>query len=201
MTPTRPSRRLAPLAPFALLLLLGACAGLRPPSVQPMSSMSADGTNGGTNGGGPPESAAAASAGKDDDDDDGHGLLLTLLLYLPNRVIDLFDVARFGVDVGPGIGVHVQATEMLQAKALTSTSVGAGLQTLRHSPVHVGARAGLGVGPVEGTADIGDWYQSPADVRVELYALLVGAHVAIEPVEILDAVLGFLFIDLAGDDL
>jgi len=116
-------------------------------------------------------------------------------------VLDLFDLVRFGVDVGPGIGVHLQATDALQAKVLTSTSVGVGYQTLRHSPIHVGARSGAALGPADMTADVGDWYQSPGDIRVEAYALLVGAHVVVEPFEILDAILGFVFIDLKGDDL
>lgn len=177
------------LAVLALLSLAG-CASVR---------ASAEGTNGGGSAEtAPPKSAAAEDSA---DDDEGHGILMTLLLYLPNRVIDLFDVVRFGVDVGPGIGVHLQATDALQAKAITSLSAGVGLQSLRHSPIHVGSRAGLGVGPVEGSAELGDWYQSPADFRVEAYALLVGAHVAVEPVEILDAILGFLFIDLEDDDL
>ena len=144
---------------------------------------------------------AAGEEPEKDDEDEGHGLLVTLLLYLPNRVIDLFDVVRFGVDVGPGIGLHLQATDALQAKAISSASVGVGLQTLRHLPVHVGTRSGVGAGPIEVSAEAWDWHLSPGDFRVEFYVLLVGAHVAVEPFEIVDALAGFLFFDPQDDDL
>ena len=83
---------------------------------------------------------------------------------------------------------------------MTRTYVGVGYQTLRHSPVVAGAEAGVGVGPLALKADPGGWYRSSTDVRVGVHAAIVGAHVAVEPVEILDAVLGFLFIDIKGDD-
>lgn len=186
-----------------LLLLISAagCASVRPApnGGDPAPAPSAGGaTKGPAKGDGARDGAGTVSG---EDDDDGHGVLGSILLYLPNRVIDVFDVARFGVDVGPGIGVEAQVTELLQARLISSLAVGVGLQTLRHSPIRTGAEAGFGVGPVGGTAEAGSWYRSPADVRVGLHAAVVGAHAAVEPVEILDLVLGFLFIDIKDDDL
>jgi len=129
------------------------------------------------------------------------GTLKTILLYLPNRVLDLFDVLRFGVNVGPGVAAQAKATDAASATFVSRTSAGAGLQGLRHLPVMFGVEAAAGVGPITGggTAGVG-WYQSPTDVRLELHPLLAGAHAAVDPVEIADFLLGFLTLDLRDDD-
>jgi len=152
-----------------------------------------------------PQEADAAKPAEDTTppaaEDAGRGLLTTVVLYVPNRVLDLFDVARAGVDVGPGIGVDLQVTKLVQARALSTLALGIGLQTLRHMPFRAGPEAAVGLGPLGGDAELGGWYRSPGDIRVGLHALLVGAHVAVEPVEILDFVLGFVLIDIKDDDL
>lgn len=146
-----------------------------------------------------PKSPATA-AGKEAKPEESRSILTHVLLYVPNRVVDVLDVVRAGVSVGPGIGVDAQVTEPVSVVAMTRTYVGAGYETLRHSPIVAGAEAGLGVGPATLEAEAGGWYRSNADVRVSLHALLVGGHVAVEPVEILDAVLGLVFIDIRDDD-
>jgi hypothetical protein len=134
------------------------------------------------------------------DEEGGHGVLWAVLMYIPNRVIDIFDVARFGVDVGPGIGIDGEATDALQARAIAQTSVGAGFQSFRHMPIQTGTQSALGVGPVSSDMQLGGWHRSPTDFRLGAHAVLVGAHAAIDPVEIADFVLGFLFIDIRDDD-
>jgi len=125
----------------------------------------------------------------------------TILMYLPNRVFDLFDVVRFGVDVGPGIGGQLKATDAAQLQFVSRASVGAGLQGLRHLPVQASNESGAGVGPIDLTPTAGfNWFESPTDVRVFAHALLVGAHVAIDPVEIADFVTGLVLIDIRDDD-
>ena len=130
------------------------------------------------------------------------GFLWGVAMYLPNRVRDLFDVVRFGINLGPGFGVQAKATEFVQAVAISRLSVGVGLQGLRHLPVYASGEGALGVGPLtaDATAGLG-WFQSWTDFRLELHALLAGAHVAVDPVEIVDFVLGFVVIDIREDDL
>lgn len=136
-----------------------------------------------------------------EDEDEGRSLLTSALLYVPNRVFDVFDIVRVGVDVGPGFGGSAQVTTAARAAYLNRLSVGVGLQTLRHLPVKAAADVELGAGPVGGSASPGlGWYRSPADIRVEVHPLLAGAHVAVEPLEITDLVLGFLGFDLSDDD-
>jgi hypothetical protein len=125
----------------------------------------------------------------------------TILLYLPNRVLDAFDMARAGVNVGPGIGGQVKATDAGELVFLSRLSAGVGLQGLRHLPVYASSESVVGAGPVEAGGDMGfGWYQSSTDIRVEAHPLLAGAHVAVDPVEILDFVAGLFTIDIREDD-
>jgi hypothetical protein len=139
----------------------------------------------------------AASAGDGD-----RSVLAGVLLYVPNRILDLGDLFRLGVDVGPGVGFDLQATRLVQVKLLSRLSVGVGYQTLRHLPVKASADAAFGVGPVGGSPSGGlGWYRSPTDVRLELHLLVLGAHVAVDPVEWVDLPLGLVGLDPAHDDL
>lgn len=177
----------------SILLLLGACGSLRPHVATPSDAPGAVLA--------PQEEEIASGDASEGDDDESRGLGTHVLLYLPNRVLDLFDVARVGVDVGPGLGIELKATEAVQAMALTTFAIGVGFQGLRHLPFRVGSEAAFGVGPLGGTAEIGGWYRSPTEFRVGLHLLLVGAHASVDPVEIVDFVLGFLLIDIKDDDL
>jgi hypothetical protein len=180
-------RRLPLAAVLALAMALPACASSRayvsPDTVLPDAFMTV-----------PDEKADEGSTSAVDV---GH----TILMYIPNRFLDLFDMVRVGVNVGPGIGGQVKATDPVQATFIERMSVGAGLESLRHLPVYGSAESAVGLGPLSSDMNLGlGWYQSPTDVRVEVHALLIGAHVAIDPVEIADFILGFFTIDLRKDD-
>jgi hypothetical protein len=141
-----------------------------------------------------PRAAAAESR-------DGRPFLVGALLYLPNRIFDIGDLFRLGVDVGPGVGIDLQATQLVQLKLLSRLSVGVGYQTLRHLPVKASADAAFGVGPIGGSPAGGlGWYRSPSDIRLEFHLLVLGAHVAVDPVEWIDLPLGLVGLDPAHDD-
>jgi len=134
-------------------------------------------------------------------EEDESSTLGVILLYIPNRIFDLFDVARFGVNVGPGFGLDVRATKWLKAQFISDTSVGVGLQTLRHLPFCVRSQAKLGLAFISTPGmNIFDWYTSDFDLRVELYVLIVGAHVAVEFGEIVDFIGGIFTWDPMHDD-
>ncbi len=156
-------------------------------------------------GGAPPDGAVAEAATEKPApeavaEDESRGFLTHVLLYLPNRVMDLFDVGKAGVDVGLGLGIELKATEYVQAMALTTVAIGVGFQGLRHVPFRVGPEAAFGVGPLGGAAEVGGWYRSPSEFRVGGHLFLVGAHASVDPLEILDFALGFLLIDIQDDD-
>ncbi|MHC4923807.1 MAG: hypothetical protein ACYTG4_06975 [Planctomycetota bacterium] len=131
---------------------------------------------------------ANAQDSVDIEQEDDSSFVGTLVLWLPNRVLDLFDIAK--------------ATDVAQGMFLNLTSVGVGLQTLRSLPAYAGVESAVGAGPlgVDMTAGLG-WDHSPTDVRLEVHPVLAGAHVAVDPVAIVDFILGIFTIDISDDDL
>jgi hypothetical protein len=132
----------------------------------------------------------------------GHARWSTVLLYPVNRVIDLFDVARFGVNVGPGMGIDAQASDLARAAAIYDTSVGVGFQGLRRLPVCARSRSEVALGPVRTppTSALG-WHGQFWDVGLEAYVFLIGAHAYVNPKEFLDFFGGWVGFDPMRDDL
>ena len=141
----------------------------------------------------------------DDSGDEGSGALgvaEAIVFYLPNRLLDFGDVVRFGINVGPGIGLDVQASEAARAAAITDTSVGVGFQTLRRLPVCARSRTLVAVGPVETPSpSLLGWRTRFWDMGGEAHALLIGAHAYVNPLAVLDAAVGILGFDPSEDDL
>jgi hypothetical protein len=190
MRPARPLLAALLVVLLVVLLNVPACAAYRsppPPSPDIVTAI---------------EAQAAAEVTKEGVAIVRSRFFRSVVTYLPNRVMDLFDTVRFGVNVGPGLGAQVKLTAPLQVTAMSRATVGVGLQSLRHLPV-TGGRETTMQGPIAGPGadDALDWHRSPTDLRVELHPLVAGAHVAVDPVELLDFVLGFVGTDLRGDDL
>ena len=116
--------------------------------------------------------------------------------------MDLGDLAGFGVNVGPGFGVDAQATQLAQASYITSVSVGAGFQTLRRLPVCIRTKSKAAAGPaaLESTLQVG-FRTRFWDFGGEVYPLLFGVHVYVNPAEALDLLAGIFIFDPKNDDL
>lgn len=129
-----------------------------------------------------------------------------ILMYIPNRLIDLVDIFRLRVRVGPGAAVHVRATEYLNGYAGTYSSVYVGLPGPRESTA---LRRFAGREQLKGLMMVGvdatdetphhPGY-SDSEFNLGLHVLLVGAEAGIDPVEIGDFFAGFLLFDPKGDD-
>ena len=128
-----------------------------------------------------------------------HSTTAAILLYLPNRLFDLAEIVRFGVNVGPGIGIDAEATGALRAAVMTRGSVGVGYQGLRRFPVSLGVDTYIAVGPFDPGLRMG-WYRSEYDLRVEPHLVLIGFHAAIDLLAIGDFFAGWLMYDLEEDD-
>ncbi|MEW6077869.1 MAG: hypothetical protein AB1724_08660 [Thermodesulfobacteriota bacterium] len=135
-----------------------------------------------------------------------HGFGHKLLLYIPNRILDVFDFVRLRVRVGPGIAVGVRATKPLTLAVGGYTSIYAGLPGPRREPTinlpigienYVGAELSVLDGSNEGRFSPN---YSSTEIGVSVHPLIVGLDLAVDPLEVLDLALGFLFIDLCGDD-
>jgi len=136
-----------------------------------------------------------------------HGFGHKLLFYIPNRILDVFDFMRLRVRVGPGFAVGVRATKLLSAFVGGYSSIYAGLPGPRLAPVvkwPIGLEnyAGVGVSLADATAggNFGPNY-SNTEFEVSVHPLIIGFDIGVDPVEVLDLALGFLFIDIRGDDL
>jgi hypothetical protein len=128
-----------------------------------------------------------------------------ILFYLPNRIFDVLDVARARARIGPGVGVSARVTKPVSVTAGFYASVFVGLPGPRGGPKipfpigmenYAGADVSVmgvsteGFGPNYGVGEIG----------AGVHAGVMGVDAGIDPVEILDLVLGFVFIDFMDDD-
>jgi hypothetical protein len=136
-----------------------------------------------------------------------HGFGHKLLFYLPNRILDVFDLVRLRLRVGPGFAVSARATKPISVFFGGYASVYAGLPGPRLEPtvklpVGIENYGGISVSVADGTSE-GPFSPNYSSTEIEagFQALILGVDVGIDPYEILDLAAGFFFIDLRGDDL
>lgn len=141
-----------------------------------------------------------------EEDDDDRSIPYRILIYIPNRVLDLFDIFRIRARVGPGIGIGVRATELLSAELTSYATLYAGLPGPRQEPTirsPVGAEmyssAGFSIFSIK-TRDYGPHF-SPSEFGIDVQLAIAGASIGIDPVEILDFLTGFVGVEVVEDDL
>ena len=166
---------LRPLVALGLLGALGACHG-------PLRQTDADGWH---TWGGPPPPLHRPNFGEQ------------VLLYLPNRVVDLMETVSvsFGVGVSPGIDLRVTQWGQLALQA----GAGAGFQW-------DGRNTDPRIATAYVTAAAGPWRTASGTGRVaavEPWEIAVGAggqKFGIDLAEVADFLLGWFFLDIQGDD-
>jgi hypothetical protein len=150
------------------------------------------------------EAAPAAYA----DSDTSHGFVHTVLLYIPNRIFDVFDIVRARVRLGPGFAISAQATQLAGARAGFYSTVfigipGPRLEPSLNLPFGVEALAGAGVTAVG--ADVGLEAGGPhygyGEFEFGFQAAIIGVDVGVDPWEVVDFLCGILTFDPVGDDL
>ncbi len=124
----------------------------------------------------------------------------TALLYIPNRVVDLFDVFRADVGVGPAVGGVVRISQYGQAgiRTVAPASLRVGLFG-RQLPVKLESSNEFGIGPAFVKSK--DRKVTPAEVGVGVDLFLVGAYLGISLDELLDFGVGIFGGDIKGDDI
>jgi hypothetical protein len=129
-----------------------------------------------------------------------------LLMYVPNRVFDVFDIVRIRIRLGPGIAAGARATQGIEAFFGAYRTFWIGLHGPRTEPKvprimglegRQGAKAIL-FGEVDDT-NISPNYQFD-EIGADAQAAVAGVSVGVSIAEIFDLLLGFLFIDISGDD-
>lgn len=137
-----------------------------------------------------------------------HGFGHTLLLYLPNRVFDVFDIVRARVRLGPGIAIGFRVTKLTDLFLGSYASVYLGLPGPRQEPqlprlAGLESRSGLAASVADATVTsyASDPYYAVTEIGAGVQAILVGAEAGVDPAEVFDLVFGVLTIDFRGDDL
>jgi hypothetical protein len=126
--------------------------------------------------------------------------LVSTLLFIPNRVLDLVDIIRFDVGVGPALGAVVRVTPYGQAgvRFVMPVSLRAGLRG-RKMPVFIDHTNEMGVGPL--FLGSKDREPTPLEVGVGGDLLLVGAYAGVSIDSIFDFLGGFVGLDISDDDI
>lgn len=123
-----------------------------------------------------------------------------VLLYLPNRLLDLWDIFRVDLGVGPATGAVLRITKYGQVgyRTFSPASIRVGLNG-RNSPIFMENENEFGIGP--GFIQSSKRKVSASEVGAGVDLLLVGAYLGIDFLEIADFFTGIFTIDLKHDDL
>lgn len=133
-------------------------------------------------------------------------LLEQVFWYLPNRVLDLFDMVRLRARVGPGFGVGVRATKVVQVHLGSHAAIYGGLpgprgRRMPKSPIGLECHSGIALSMLELSTGLGfEPGYTMTEVGADLHLGLVGAAVGVDPVEIADFFAGFFLVDIRDDD-
>jgi hypothetical protein len=141
------------------------------------------------------------------EEDNGPGITHRIVTYIPNRILDVFDLVRLRVRVGPGIAVGIRATEAADFFFGTYFTVYAGLPGPRNGhipklPVGVETKTGVEVSLADVTTEavlMGPDY-SNTEFGFGFQALILGLDFGVDPFEFVDLVAGLFTLDLKDDD-
>ena len=174
-----------------LLLLLAACASAPRSYAPPASS----------------EPGAAPAKYVWVEEDEHHGVVHTILLYIPNRIFDLLDIVRARLRIGPGFAIDLRATEFADVFAGAYTSIFIGIPGPRGEPrinwpVGIESRVGAEVSVADASTGGGTApYYGYLEFGLGFQVLIIGLDVGVDPWEIVDFACGILTFDPADDDL
>jgi hypothetical protein len=141
------------------------------------------------------------------EENESHSFFYQLILWAPNRILDVVDIVRARVRVGLGVGIGARATKLVSAYAGTYTTVYAGLpgprgRRIPRLPFGLESYNGAQVGVADLTASggIGPNYSS-TEFEVSIQLILIGIDIGVDPFEIIDFTGGIFFWDPKEDDL
>ena len=123
-----------------------------------------------------------------------------VLLYLPNRVLDLIDIPRIDAGVGFSTGAVVRATRWGQVgyRVVSPVSLRVGLRG-RHLPVFLERSSEFGAGPA--FLQSADREVTPVELGVGADLFLAGVYAGLSLDQLVDFIGGFVGLDPADDDL
>ncbi len=121
------------------------------------------------------------------------------LLYLPNRIVDLFDIFRFDVGVGPSLGGVVRISKYAQVglRTVNPGSLRVGVQG-RHSPVFIESSNEFGISPFFVASK--ERHIATGEVGFGIDLFLFGVYAGIDVGSVGDFFGGIFGFDWAEDD-
>lgn len=131
---------------------------------------------------------------------DEHSTFEAIVLYIPNRMLDLIDVVKADVGIGPATGVVLRGTKFVQAglRAVAPFSLRLGARG-RYLPLWLESSSEIGVSPAFRQSS--DRVVGAGEFGAGVDLLLVGAYLGVDFLELGDFILGLFTIDLKEDDL
>jgi hypothetical protein len=131
---------------------------------------------------------------------EGSPVWAQILLWVPNRVLDLIDIFRLDVGVGPSFGAVVRVTKygQLGYRQMAPASLRIG-DFGRQMPVLIESSNEFGVGPAY--VDSADRKVCDGEIGLGADVLVAGAYGGVCVDEFADFVAGLFFIDLKDDDI
>jgi hypothetical protein len=123
-----------------------------------------------------------------------------ILTWVPNRILDLIDVFKFDIGIGPALGGKITITESFQmgARIFTPSSLRLG-NFGRKSPIILEKSSEYGISPFfkESKQRLKCSYQ--LGVGIEL--IIIGVNLELCPTELIDFIGGTFLVDSEGDDI
>lgn len=126
-------------------------------------------------------------------------LFSKIVLYIPNRILDVFDIFKLNLGVGPGIGAHIQVTEPLQTGILMYDVVRIGLTGKRFDFWRHEYSSEFGL--CYAYYFRGDVVRNNSEIGGILQLLIIGAEASINLEEFGDFISGIFLCDAKEDDL
>ncbi len=137
-----------------------------------------------------------------------HGAGHQIVLWIPNRILDFFDMVRLRIRIGPGVSFGIRATEAADFFLGAHFTGWFGLPGPRNRrlpklPFGMEASAGFEFSFIDLAPDI--WLMRPDygfyEGGFDMQIMVVGIAFGIDPYEVGDFFSGIVFYDAADDDL
>jgi hypothetical protein len=130
-----------------------------------------------------------------------------VLLYVPNRFLDLLDIFRIRARVGPGVQFGIRASEFFTVELGFYDTMYFGLPGPRlepriRSPLGFETYNGKYFPALEKLEDpTRNAQYSSTEIGLDAQAGILGLALSVDPVELYDFFAGFLFMEVRDDDL
>ncbi|MCH2207351.1 MAG: exosortase system-associated protein, TIGR04073 family [Lentisphaerales bacterium] len=126
------------------------------------------------------------------------------LMYIPDRVADVFDIFNIGLAVGPSIGAEVAITEYVALGAYTVNEAGLAWTGRNNPSSHEGQYWTMTLSTMRTEMEDTDFthyfHRGKWQVRAQLALLIVHGYLGIDIKEIGDFITGWFGFDISEDD-